>query len=185
VEVIVIGIDIGLTGAVCAVDSRGTAVVHDMPTRPDGKPRKTVRKVKGVETAGTKQPMRIDGRALRELLLEIVPPGASARVVFEDVRPRSGGNGTSEASNSMHSQGSMMRSRGIVEAVVDIARIEAHVVQPQTWKRHFGLLGTKKDASMATARGLFPSEASALKRVKDHNRAEALLIARFGQDTLA
>ena len=162
---ITIGIDIGLTGAIAAVDSR-SAVVHDLPTVPDGKVR------------------RIDGRALHRLLRELVPIGCAATVLFEDVRARPQGNAGSHG-NTMHSQGSMMRSRGIVEAVVDITRLEAQVVQPQTWKRHYGLLKTEKGASLERARTLFPAIAHDLKRVKDHNRAEALLIAQYGQASLA
>ena len=159
---IVIGIDIGLTGAVAAVDSRGTASVRDLPTTPDGKGR------------------RVDGRGLLLLIREFVPIGEAALIVFEDVRARPMGNGGREG-NTMHSQGSMMRSRGIVEGVADITRLDVRVVQPQTWKRHFGLIGKPKAASADTARGLFPLLAGELKRVKDHNRAESLLLAKWGQ----
>ena len=162
---ITIGIDIGLTGAVAAVDSR-SATVRDIPTMPDGNGR------------------RIDGRALLVLIREIVPVGVAATVVFEDVRARPQGNAGAHG-NTMHSQGSMMRSRGIVEAVADITRLQVQVVQPQTWKRHFGLLKTEKGASLDRARSLFPGIAHDLKRVKDHNRAEALLIAQFGQARFA
>lgn len=187
---IVIGIDIGLTGAVAAVDSRGTATVRDIPLIPDGKPRQRVNKKTGKKSE--QQSYRIDGRALIFAIREIVPIGHPALVVFEDVHARSIGSG-GRATNSMGSQGSMMRSRGIVEGVIDITRLECKAVQPQTWKRHFGLLlkreegeedsdfdRRKKAASMDTARGLFPAIGHDLKRVKDHNRAEALLLAQFG-----
>lgn len=172
---IVLGIDIGLTGAVAAVDSRGTAAVRDLPLVPDGKPRKVVRAGK----ASTTQPMRLDGRGLLLVLREFVPIGEAALIVFEDVRPRPDGNAGGHG-NTMHSQGSLMRSRGIVESVADITRLEVRVVQPQTWKRHFGLIGKPKGASADTARGLFPLLTAELKRVKDHNRAEALLLAQWG-----
>lgn len=163
---VTIGIDIGLTGALAAVDSRGTCAVRDIPTTLDGKGR------------------RIDGRALILILREFVAPGQSALIVIEDVRPRSAGNGN-KGNNSMHSQGSMMRSRGIVEAVADIARLEIKVVQPQTWKRHFALLKTEKKASLEMARSLFPSAAHDLKLQKHHNRAESLLIAKYAQGEYA
>lgn len=173
---IVIGIDIGLTGAVAAVDSRGAAAVRDLPLAPDGKPRKVTRAGK----ASTMQPMRLDGRGLLLLIREFVPIGEAALIVFEDVRARPDGNGSGHG-NTMHSQGSMMRSRGIVEGVADITRLDVRVVQPQTWKRYFGLIGKPKAASADTARGLFPLLAGELKRVKDHNRAESLLLAQWGQ----
>lgn len=165
---IVIGVDIGLTGALAANDSRGSLTVEDIPT---------------IEQAhGGK---RICGRGLILLIRQFVPPGESAVVVIEDVRPRAGGNGGRAGTNSMHSQGSMMRSRGIVEAVVDVARLDLKVVQPQTWKRHFGLIGKDKADSRAIAQSLFPVQAGMFKRVKDHNRAEAALIAHFGRSRFA
>lgn len=164
---IVIGIDIGLTGALAAVDARGSCAVEDIPTVADGE--------KG---------RRIDGRALIHLLRQFVPAGERAVCVIEDVRPRPMGNGNRQG-NTIHSQGSLMRSRGIVEAVTDVARIDVHAVQPQTWKRHYGLIGKEKADARDIAARLFPLQAEAFRRVKDHNRAEAALIAQFGQARFA
>ena len=163
---IALAIDIGLTGALAAVDSYGSAQVMDLPTLPDGKTR------------------RLDGRGLIYALRSFVPAGEYAVLAIEDIRPRPAGNGGAHG-NTMHSQGSLMRSRGIVEAVADIARIKLVTVQPATWKRHFGLLKTQKGASLEKARGLFPALAADLKRVKDHNRGESLLIAKWLQGTHA
>jgi len=163
---IALAIDIGLTGALAAVDSFGTARVIDLPTVPDGKSR------------------RLCGRALLAAIRQFVPPGEPALLVFEDVRPRPMGNGGTHG-NTMHSQGSLMRSRGIVEAVADIAKLTVSTVQPATWKRHFGLLRTEKGASLERARVLYPTLAGELKRVKDHNRAEAVLLAHWLQGQAA
>lgn len=192
---ITIGIDIGLNGAIAAVDAKGAAVVRDIPTKPEGKPRQSVNRKTGKKSQ--KQPYRIDGRALLKILREFVPIGEPALIVFEDVRARSTGNG-GEATNSMGSQGSMMQSKGVVQGVVDITNLGSDAVQPQSWKRHYGLLlkrqdgekdsefeRRKKSASMDKARALFPMIAHDLARVKDHNRAEALLIARYGQEALS
>jgi hypothetical protein len=163
---IALAIDIGLTGALAAVDGYGFARVVDLPTLPDGKTK------------------RLDGRALILAFRSFVPPGEPAMLVFEDVRPRPMGNASAHG-NTMHSQGSLMRSRGVVEAVADIARIEMVTVQPSTWKRHFSLLKTEKGASRAKALELFPALEADLKRVKDHNRAEAVLMAKWLQGTRA
>lgn len=160
---IVLGIDIGLTGAVAAITPAGHAIVVDLPTVEDGKGR------------------RIDGRALILALRAVVPADSDALVVFEDVRPRP--NPT--RGTSIVTEGSLMRSRGIVEAVCDITRWRVKVVQPATWKRHYGLIKTEKRASLEKARVLFPGAAAELKRVKDHNRGEALLIAHYGRSMLA
>jgi hypothetical protein len=153
-----IGIDLGLTGAIASVDERGDAQVLDMPTVPDGKSR------------------RIDGRALILLLRQLVPVGVRPVFVIEDVRPRpNAARGT-----TMHSEGSLMRSRGIVEGVADIMGADLRAVQPQSWKRFYALLKTEKAASLEKARTLYPAIASDLKRQKDQNRAEAVLIAHYG-----
>lgn len=163
---IVLAIDIGLTGALAAVDRRGSAQVRDLPTTPDGERR------------------RLCGRGLLSLVREFIPAGEAGLIVIEDVRPRPMGN-AGRHGNTMHSQGSLMRSRGIVEAVVDVSRLQLRAVQPQSWKRHFGLIGKDKGDSQDVARTLYPGLVSQLKLVKHHNRAEALLIAHYGQAVFA
>ncbi len=175
---IALAIDIGLTGALAAVDSYGTARVVDLVTVPDGKPVQRKNKQTGKVTIS--QPMRLCGRALLLAIRQFVPPGEPARLVFEDVRPRPMGNGGAHG-NTMHSQGSLMRSRGIVEAVADIARLTVSTAQPATWKRHFNLLKTEKGASREKACALYPLLAGDLKLVKHHNRAEAVLLAHWLQ----
>lgn len=156
-----LAIDIGLTGAVAAVDHNGRAQVRDLPTVPDG------------------ERHRLDGRGLLDMVRQLVPAGETCIVVIEDVRPRPMVNGNARG-NTIHSQGSLMRSRGIVEGVLDVLRLTPRAIQPQTWKRHYALLGKDKDESLLTARALFPLAAGDLSRKKDHNRAEALLIAHYG-----
>lgn len=160
---IVLAIDIGVTGAMAAVDSHGSAVVHDLPTiAVEGK--RLVRR-------------RLDARGLMLLVRQVVAPGESAIAVIEDVHMRPGNGGAATAS--------LMHSRGIVEAVLEIARLQVHAVQPSAWKRHHGLIGSAKAASIDKARALYPLLAGPmLKRQRDHNRAEALLIAAFGHGTM-
>ncbi len=180
---IALAIDIGLTGALAAADSYGTARVVDLPTLPDGRPVK--RKSKAGGKATESQPMRLDGRGLIRLIREFVAPGEPAMLVIEDIRPRPMGNGGSHG-NTMHSQGSLMRSRGIVEAVADIGCWQLVTVRPQEWKKHYGLIrkdGETPDACKERGRELaltlYPALASHLKRKKDHNRADAVLLARW------
>ena len=161
------GIDIGLTGALSRIDRRGDAVVLDMPVKADG-------------TKGN----RIDGRELYKLIRQHTPAGEPLVIVFEDVRPRPTGNGGQQG-NTIHSQGSLMRTRGAIEAVLDVLGVRAEVVQPQTWKRWFGLLRADKDASRQRALVLYPAAAHMLARKKDHNRAEALLLAHYAMVMVA
>ena len=52
-------------------------------------------------------------------------------------------------------------------------------VRPAVWKRMFMLRGHDKEAARLLAQQLFPS--ADLRRKKDHGRAEALLLAVYGQ----
>lgn len=61
-------------------------------------------------------------------------------------------------------------------------RLDVRRVAPQTWKRFYGL-SSDKGAALAMARQFWPHY-EALKRAKDHNRAEAALIARWAQRNL-
>lgn len=157
---IVLGIDVGLTGAIAAI-SPASVRVFDLPVTPDGTDRR-----------------RLDGRALILMIRELVPADREAVAYMEDIRPRPMGNG-SKHGNTIHSQGSLMRSRGIVEAVFDVARIRLETVRPQAWKHHFALIKAPKDESLAVAKRLYPDAADDLKRKRDHNRAEAILIAHY------
>ncbi|WP_062196485.1 hypothetical protein [Caldimonas taiwanensis] len=168
---IVLAVDIGLSGALAAVDHRHTCVVHDLVTV-------------AAEEASTKPRRRLCGRSLAQQIRQIVPPGEAATLVIEDVQARPMGNGGRHG-NAIQTQGSLMRSRGIVEGAADVLRLPLKVVQPQTWKRRFGLLGKDKRESLEVARRLFPAAQSLLARQKDHNRAECLLIALWGQMELA
>ena len=166
---IALAIDIGLTGALAAVDSYGKARVADLPTLPDGKTR------------------RIDGRALIVAIRELVPPGEPAMLVIEDVRARPQGNGGGHG-NTMHSQAAMFGVRRAVEAVCDIARVEMCAVQPATWKRHFGLIRKTdekpeacKERGRQLALTMYPALALDFKRKMDHNRADAVLLAHWLQ----
>ncbi|CAK9191030.1 unnamed protein product [Sphagnum troendelagicum] len=59
-------------------------------------------------------------------------------------------------------------------------------VRAQAWKKAAGICGREytKDDSRALASMLFPELSPLLKRKKDHGRADALLIARFGKKSL-
>lgn len=149
---ITIGVDLGLTGAIAAI-SPGGALVFDLPIHATER--------------------RLDGRALIHLIRTLVDVRDVSAIVAEDVRvrPAMGGRPSSE--------GSLMVSRGILCAVADIGGWPVEWVQPTVWKRAYGLLKSEKDASRLRALDLFPGQAGELARKKDHNRAEALLMARW------
>ena len=71
------------------------------------------------------------------------------------------------------------RGLGIVEGVVAAAMVPVMYVAPAVWKRHFGL-ASEKEASRQRAIEIWPESASLFSRKRDHGRAEAALIARWG-----
>ena len=61
--------------------------------------------------------------------------------------------------------------------------IPYNLILPNHWKKRFSLIKKDKDASRAEASRLFPQ--ADLKYKKHHNRADALLIARYAWETYA
>ena len=67
---------------------------------------------------------------------------------------------------------------GIIHGVVLAHQVPLHLETPGTWKRHFRLTGTDKDAARALAIRLHPSLVG-LARKKDQGRADALLMGTY------
>ena len=71
------------------------------------------------------------------------------------------------------------RAIGYLDSIFDIAAAKIYLVPPCRWKRDLGLIHASKADSIALAKKLYPISSGSLTRKKDHNRAEALLIARW------
>ena len=90
-----------------------------------------------------------------------------------------------ESVHSMPKQGiastaKFMRAVGAIEATAELTHYPFVLVTPQAWKKHHGLIGTEKVASLELARSMFPE--APLTRQKDHGRADALLMAIWLKD---
>ncbi|RYF46534.1 MAG: hypothetical protein EOO27_39190 [Comamonadaceae bacterium] len=169
-----VGIDPGLTGACAVVGPQGLRGVFDLPTMP----------IPGVGPKAMVQ-RKIDGRAFCNELLRLCPAGeAKPTIVIEAVGTMGGAN------NAVQTQGSLLRSLGALETVAECLRLPVLYVSPQTWKRRYGLIDSKlslkdrKAKAMDAARSCFPA-CTDIARAKDHNRAEAILIARYAQLEMA
>lgn len=161
---IIIGIDPGLTGACAVLDKTGVKAIFDLPTMP-------------VPGAGPDSLVKrkIDGYALCQLLLKHCPAGeAKPQVFIERVIAMGGKN------NSVQTQASLLRSLGAIETVVECLKWKIQHVPPQTWKKLFKL-GAEKTKALEMARKLHPEAAGNLTRARDHNRAEAVLLAHWGR----
>lgn len=157
---IVIGIDPGLTGAICFMDRDGLAGIYDLPTMPipEAGPKTTVKR-------------EIDPVALQALIRESVPADEKAIAVVEHMTTL--GNEVRGA----QAQLSLAATKATIITTLRLLRIDTRRVAPVTWKRFYGL-SKDKDAALAMARQFWPHY-EALKRAKDHNRAESALIARW------
>lgn len=90
-----------------------------------------------------------------------------------------------EAPNAMPGQGvtsvfSLGFSCGVVQMAIAAHFIPMELVSPATWKKAMGL--TKdKDACRLKASQIAPHESQCWSRVKDDGRAEAFLLAKYGE----
>ena len=156
---IVIGIDPGITGALAMVGTAGLLRVDDMPT---------------YEKPGTTKVRReICGDGLSELLSKYMW-GYSLNEVVCVVEFVSSNPGQGVASVF-----SLGHSAGVIAGVLAAKGVPTEYVTPARWKASMGL-GNDKARSIAVAKALFPNSEPWLKRKKDHNRAEAIMLAHFG-----
>ena len=150
-----VGIDPGRTGALALFDGGDPVDVVDMPLGVHG----------------------VDGLAVWRQLLE----WKADEVVMEvtHAMPRNG-------SKAAYSQGD---SNGALRTAVTIAGRPLTWVRSVDWQRQVGLVGggftdvERKRRARMRAIELMPTMEDWLGRAKDHNRAEALLIARYGART--
>jgi len=72
---------------------------------------------------------------------------------------------------------------GTARGVIAALEIPTHLVAPTRWKRHFQL-SADKEGARALALRLWPSRADIFGRKRDHGRAEAALLARYGAEVI-
>jgi crossover junction endodeoxyribonuclease RuvC len=156
----IIGIDIGVTGAVAVLDDAGLLqVLFDMPVMASGKGQASVKH-------------QLNARSLYTGLRDYSLNRPVAYVEALNAHPDQG-------RSSIFSLG---ESFGTVKAVLACLGIPYEVVHPATWKKAMGLAGVPKaqakEASRTMAIQLYPF--ADLSKKRDHNRAESILIARWG-----
>ena len=162
---IVIGIDLGLSGAIAKLVDGNLQDMADMPVM-----------LRGTANASVKN--QVNAAALHQLLAAWTPEvdrRVECLVLMERVQAMGASkNGRSQGVSSSFSLG---HTAGIVEGVVTSMGFAHEIITPQSWKKALGV-GKDKDEARAMAQRWYPS--APLARQKDHNRAEAILIARYG-----
>ena len=152
---LILGCDPGLHGAACILDGDRVLLLEDLPV---------------VKFSDARIKHRIDGAGLARMLEPFA--GEVFMAIVEKVAARPG-----EAPSGAFSFG---YSSGVIAGVLGALQIPITTVQPAVWKKAMGL-GSSKDLSRSRALELFPAMADKLARKKDHDRAEALLMAEWGR----
>ena len=75
------------------------------------------------------------------------------------------------------------QSFGVIKGICSAMQLPIHFVRPTKWKKYFNLINTSKDASRSRAIEIFPKISEKLKRKKDSNKADAILIASYYYNT--
>ena len=83
--------------------------------------------------------------------------------------------------NGVTAMFSFGESFGIIKGVLGTLSISTKYARPTQWKKRAGLQGKPKDAARALVIQQHPEIAGQLTRKKDCGRADAILIARFGE----
>jgi len=153
---IIAGIDPGLHGAVAILDHDGSLLnVFDLPT---------VEEVHGKGTRSRIAPALLQDELIGDVRISV------AYIEHVSASPQMG----------VVSAYRMGEASGAILAVLQCCGIRTELVRPQVWKKALGLT-SDKDVARGRAIEMFPSQSDLFKRVKDHDRAEACLIAEFGR----
>jgi len=158
---LVIGIDPGISGAICFFEEGQIKEIIDMPTMADGK--KNKRQINGPQTYN-----EIYSRIKNVSKNDIT-------VVIEQVSAMPG-----QGVTSMFNFG---QSFGVLKGICSAMQLSMQFVRPAKWKKYFGLIKAEKDASRTKVIEIFPYISSRLSKKKDSNKADAILIASFFYNT--
>ena len=156
---IIFGIDPGVSGAISLLEDKKVIEVYEMPTMIIGK--KNKRQVNGAQVA--------------KIIKNNLDKKKPTVVIVEQVGAMPG-----QGVTSMFNFG---QSFGVIKGVCAALTLSIFFVRPSKWKKHFDLLKTNKEASRTKAIEIYPEISDKIRRKKDSNKADAILIARFYSDT--
>ena len=158
---LIIGIDPGITGSICFFENGKIIDLIDMPNMADGK----------------KQKRQVNGAQIyNEIFLRIKNlDKKNIKVVIEHVSAMPG-----QGVTSMFNFG---QSFGVLKGICSAMQLSMYFVRPAKWKKYYGLIKTEKDASRTKVIEIFPYISSKLSKKKDSNKADAILIANFFNNT--
>ena len=156
---IIIGIDPGISGAISILENKKILEVYDTPTMIEGK----------------KNKRQINSAHVTNIIKERLSNEKEVIVVVEQVNAMPG-----QGVTSMFNFG---QSFGVIKGICAALGLPIYFVRPAKWKKHFNLIKTNKDASRTKVIEAYPEISGKLHRKKDSNRADAILIALYFNDT--
>ena len=158
---IIVGIDPGIAGAICFFSNGNVIDVIDMPIMAEGK----------------KNKKQVNGRQIFNEITSIKNKFIDENiiVVVEQVSAMPG-----QGVTSMFNFG---QSFGVVKGICSAMELPIHYVRPARWKKYFNLINSEKDASRTKVIEMFPNISHKLSKKKDNNKADAVLIAQFFENT--
>ena len=154
---LIIGIDPGISGAICFFEKGEVKHIMDMPTMSEGK----------------KNKKQINGRQIFHEISSRIENYSKEEicVVVEQVSAMPG-----QGVTSMFNFG---QSFGVIKGICAAMQLPIFFVRPAKWKKHFDLINAQKDSSRTKVIEMFPKISSILSKKKDANKADAILIANF------
>jgi len=141
---LIIGIDPGISGAICFFENGEVKDVIDMPTMADGK--KNKRQINGRQIFNEIS-SRINSYDLKNI-----------NIIVEHVSAMPG-----QGVTSMFNFG---QSFGIIKGICSAMQLPIFFVRPAKWKKHFDLINSQKDSSRTKAIEMFPKISSILSKKK-------------------
>ena len=158
---LIIGVDPGISGSICFFEDGIIKDVVEMPTMTEGK--KNKKQVNGPQIYNeiSERIKKIDKKNIK--------------VVIEQVSAMPG-----QGVTSMFNFG---QSFGILKGICSAMRLPIYYVRPTKWKKYFNLINSEKDASRTKAIEIFPYFSTNLAKKKDSNKADAILLASYFDET--
>ena len=157
----IIGIDPGLSGAIAILDDLKIFDMFDMPIMSEGKKNKN----------------QLNSAQLVNIMKRHILPNGDTFVIVEQVSAMPG-----QGVTSMFNFG---QTFGAIKGICASLNLPIFYVRPTKWKKHFELINASKDASRTKVIEMYPSISDRLRKKKDVNKADAILIARYFKECKA
>ena len=155
----IIGIDPGLSGAIAILEDNVIKELFDMPVMSDGK----------------KNKRQLNSAPLVTIIKDNIKDSKNTVMVVEQVNAMPG-----QGVTSMFNFG---QTFGAIKGICAALGLPIFFVRPAKWKKYFELINSSKDASRTKAIEMYPHISEKLSKKKDVNKSDAILIARYFNET--